>query len=541
MLDPTYPLFPVASFIACAITLIPLPWHLQAWNSGTCAFMMWTAATSFVRAVNSVIWKDNVENVAPVWCDITTQIMLGAGVGIPASILCISRRLYKITTIQAVAVTREDKRKDLYIDLSISVGIPIIALICHIVVHPHRFDIFEQIGCFPVTYYTLPTWFLWYLWPVGLGVVSFVYSALTLRSFIIRRAQFASLLSTTNVSLQRYFRLMLLSIADMLLTLPLSIWTVVTNSSVVMAPWVSWEETHYGWSRIGYRPALVWRQNATAQTAVEITRWLPVLCAIIFFGLFGFASEAQKNYKRIFNAFSRFVGYKPKPASKKPKFHMTMPTLKKVTTTRQNSDATLPVYSVGPQLSGKSLKDSFELGPYSPTSDKTAVSSPKSYTPSMYLSSPTRHQHSVASFEACASSSVGHLTLMEDDVSLVTHDRVDENVMPRGEDSFIVGGDYVASMSELRRHGFEDDFKPLPPLPSQADSTTTEPARASQAPTRTPLSLPTSPSRTYPSPFTWEPVRSPTRAEVHVPRRPTSVPSALDRQTHEIPLPLYAV
>lgn len=70
MPDPTYPLFPVVAFLAFVLGLVPLPWHLQAWNAGTCIFMLWASLSSFVKFVNAVIWNGNMENVAPVWCDI---------------------------------------------------------------------------------------------------------------------------------------------------------------------------------------------------------------------------------------------------------------------------------------------------------------------------------------------------------------------------------------------------------------------------------------------------------------------------------------
>lgn len=69
-LDPTYPLFPVVAFIGFVAVLVPLPWHLQAWNSGTCFFMMWTALACLNQFVNSIVWSGNVVNHSPAWCEI---------------------------------------------------------------------------------------------------------------------------------------------------------------------------------------------------------------------------------------------------------------------------------------------------------------------------------------------------------------------------------------------------------------------------------------------------------------------------------------
>lgn len=127
--DPTFPLYPTLSFLGFLLSVIPLPWHIQAWNSGTCAFMIWTGVTCLNGFINSLVWSGNLRNVAPVWCDIcmflgsfstpvididsypiASKIIIGASIGIPAATLCISRRLYTITAVQTVSITRQDVR-----------------------------------------------------------------------------------------------------------------------------------------------------------------------------------------------------------------------------------------------------------------------------------------------------------------------------------------------------------------------------------------------------------------------------------------------
>lgn len=70
--DPTayYPLFPVFAFLGFFLVLIPLPWHIQAWNVGTCAYILWASVACLLELVNSLVWRNNVLNPTPVWCDI---------------------------------------------------------------------------------------------------------------------------------------------------------------------------------------------------------------------------------------------------------------------------------------------------------------------------------------------------------------------------------------------------------------------------------------------------------------------------------------
>ncbi|KAJ4486624.1 pheromone receptor [Lentinula edodes] len=300
--DPTFPLFPLFAFLGFVLSVIPLSWHFQAWNSGTCAFMIWTGLACLVTGINSIIWADNALNVAPVWCDISSQIILGSSVGIPASTLCISRRLYRITSTQTVSITRDDKLRAIYSDLAIAVGLPILMLLLHIIVQPHRFNILEEYGCTSVTFDTLAAYFLYYMWPVAIGLVSLVYSSLILRTFYMRRIQFNHLLSSNGMmNPSRYLRLMLLALIDIMCTIPIGTYSIyVSLNGVILNPWISWDDTHFDFGRVVLIPAVIWRGDFRTYTSLQITRWLPIVCAFVFFALFGFAEEAMKNYRRAF-------------------------------------------------------------------------------------------------------------------------------------------------------------------------------------------------------------------------------------------------
>lgn len=126
MSDPTYPFFSVFAFLGFILVLLPLPWHLKAWNSGTCFYMMWASLACLNQFVNSVIWHGNSLNSAPIWCEICTfyfshacavdaedrttaiRIMMGASVGLPAASLCINRRLYHIITARAASISKNE-------------------------------------------------------------------------------------------------------------------------------------------------------------------------------------------------------------------------------------------------------------------------------------------------------------------------------------------------------------------------------------------------------------------------------------------------
>ena len=46
------------------------------WNAGACLYMIWTGIANLVLFINSIIWRGNALNWAPVWCDICEQIVV---------------------------------------------------------------------------------------------------------------------------------------------------------------------------------------------------------------------------------------------------------------------------------------------------------------------------------------------------------------------------------------------------------------------------------------------------------------------------------
>ncbi|GBE87045.1 Pheromone B alpha 3 receptor [Sparassis crispa] len=308
MSAPTYPLFPVFALLGFVLALIPLPWHLEAYNTATCYFIAWSSLACLNQFINSVVWANTSLNIAPIWCDISTRIITGAAVGLPAASLCINRRLYMIARLRATTVTRAEKRRAVLIDSLICVLFPIVCMVLEFIVQGHRFNIYEEIGCSPATYNTLLAYFLVNWWPVVIGLVSAVYCVLSLRAFAIRRAQFREFLTSNHSSLSfgRYFRLMALATTELLLTVPISSYLIYLNATTEpLEPWVSWSYVHYDFSRVEEMPAIIWRMNHEAVVALTIGQWLNPISAFIFFGYFGLASEARRHYKLAFCFISR--------------------------------------------------------------------------------------------------------------------------------------------------------------------------------------------------------------------------------------------
>jgi pheromone a factor receptor len=114
--------------------------------------MAWAGLGCLNAFINSVVWNNTTENKAPVWCDIcsctssslpsqfadrafllllvytASRFIVGVGVGLPAATLVISHRLYKIASRTVTFSTRAEKRRAIFIDLAIGLGIPILEM-----------------------------------------------------------------------------------------------------------------------------------------------------------------------------------------------------------------------------------------------------------------------------------------------------------------------------------------------------------------------------------------------------------------------------
>lgn len=95
--------FTVMTALGMFLVLLPLPWHWQARNFGTLLYIAWTFIGNLIYFVNSIVWRGNMANPSPIWCDISTKLAIGISIAYPACALCINRRLYNIATSRHVS------------------------------------------------------------------------------------------------------------------------------------------------------------------------------------------------------------------------------------------------------------------------------------------------------------------------------------------------------------------------------------------------------------------------------------------------------
>jgi pheromone a factor receptor len=61
--------------------------------------------------------------------------MVGLSVAIPTASLCINRRLYFVATQLSVTKSKAEKRREVFVDLAMGIGIPVLEMALRMFIH----------------------------------------------------------------------------------------------------------------------------------------------------------------------------------------------------------------------------------------------------------------------------------------------------------------------------------------------------------------------------------------------------------------------
>ena len=207
-----YPEIPVLSFISAALTLVPLIWYLRARNIAAVAIGIWLSVTNLTYAVDALVWGEDTDIKAEVWCDIgklfhplppilteglskATVFITGSRIALPAACLSICIHLERLASFSSQTSTSQAKRRRIIFECLMCFGMPVVyillrafslnlcvlllkytAYLLDLVVQPRRFNLFYGFGCRPATYPTVATIFLVMIPPLLLTVATIVYA-----------------------------------------------------------------------------------------------------------------------------------------------------------------------------------------------------------------------------------------------------------------------------------------------------------------------------------------------------------------------------
>ncbi|KAJ7643058.1 GPCR fungal pheromone mating factor, partial [Mycena polygramma] len=310
-----HPEFAPVAIIAALSLFLPLPWHWRARNVATLSIIAWLFVTNIIFAVDALVWADSINIVGLVWCDISTKLIIGGNFALPAACLCRCIHLEQVSSVRTVRVTPTDKKRRQIFEACMCFGLPILFMALHYVVQGHRFDIIEDYGCRPSTYYSIPAIFIIWIPPLLMATASLVFAGLALRHFIQRRITFAAHLDANHSALttSRYLRLMLMSTLQMFWSIGLTIFTLwFTTISIPIRPWTTWADVHSNFSRVDQYPTLFTPEIILS--GYYALWWTVPASTFIFVAFFAFGAEALAEYKKGFLWVRRVVFRRPPPS-----------------------------------------------------------------------------------------------------------------------------------------------------------------------------------------------------------------------------------
>jgi pheromone a factor receptor len=442
-----------APFIALGLVLVTLPHHWRVRNIATLSIIAWLSAYNIIFGVNAIIWDGNVEIRARVWCDIATKIKIGADAALPGCALCMARQLNRIACGLEMSPKGWRHRAP---DILLCWGLPVIIMAAHYIVQGHRFDIIEDLGCFPAIYISLPSIFILDLSQFIPGVLALVFCSLALWKLHRRRVAFHIMLKAPGSSLSpsRYIRLMIMTFFIGTWSALLSAVSTANEYNTGLEPWTNWTAVHADFSFIGQDTDSDFASTPGALTCIYLLWWAVPLSSLSFFGFFGIGEEAMKDYQANANWVRRVIlGREPEPVPSN--------------VASVDADWRFLVYS-GPPAPRAGIIDARNY----PRTDSLASVGKRSISstrdPSLDDSFGAVGRRSISSAREDSLDSLGPIG--RSNISSACEDSLDDSLGPIGRSN--ISSTRVDSLDDLAEKGSISSvryIRPLPPIPYPYD------------------------------------------------------------------------
>ncbi|PFH48841.1 hypothetical protein AMATHDRAFT_179768 [Amanita thiersii Skay4041] len=297
---------PLFAFLTAVLVIIPLPWHWRDRNVATVALILWLFVVDVIYGVNAVVWAGNVQDPAPVWCDISTKLVVGASYALPLCTLCICKHLEAVSSTRKTSYDIKDRHRRMIFESIMCFGLPCIFMTLHYVVQGHRYDIFEDFGCQPAFYISLPAVFIVWFPQLLFSLITLIYAAIAFLHFMQRRMTFGVHLQDSKYALtpSRYLRLIAMSLTETVWGTTLTSYNLYNNIYPGLRPWTNWAGVHSNFSQVAFYPAVSLPPQVFS--AMMFLWWAMPASSFIFF-IFGLDEEALREYGKVWMLFRRYI------------------------------------------------------------------------------------------------------------------------------------------------------------------------------------------------------------------------------------------
>ena len=288
-------LLPILAAFSLVLCAPPLVWHLRNRNLAASALVIWVMLQNVFNFSNPLIWP--TDDLSIWWhgyglCDIESKLTIASNIGFPASLLCVIRYLAVVLDTKHTVLRSGGgyRSRQLLIEATLCIALPILILVLHLVIQDTRYYIFAIAGCVPSYDDSWVSIVLIHIWGPVINLIAGGYAILVVVRLIRYRRDFGSVLSASSSSLtkSRFLRLFLMSMVLVVVALPLQLYGLIENVSHYKFKPYSWTRVHAHWGNIILIPTF---------GLVTGDHWVQVSVGFAVFLFFGLGKDAMKLYR----------------------------------------------------------------------------------------------------------------------------------------------------------------------------------------------------------------------------------------------------
>ncbi|KAJ3970125.1 GPCR fungal pheromone mating factor, partial [Lentinula raphanica] len=276
--------------------------YSTARNTGTCLFMAWIGLACIILSINSFLWKDTISNLAPVWCDISSKLLVGSNAAIASVASCINIRLWlvasdRVRTLEVCAVCSRVQDSDFCI---IRTGMKVHPSVTEYFVQNRRFDIYEGFGCRAASDNVLLMYLLLLAPQFLLGIASTTFFG----AHYMLETQYSPAFHQRTTLSASFLGFLILGGLSIVCSVAYTTFVVYFSATAdgslgSFTLWQSWDLTHRNISAVNVYTEEEWRGDTMTEVLLEANRWIFVGLAYLFFLVFGLTSEVRRRYRRL--------------------------------------------------------------------------------------------------------------------------------------------------------------------------------------------------------------------------------------------------
>ncbi|KAG9523325.1 STE3-domain-containing protein, partial [Aureobasidium melanogenum] len=254
----------------------PLIWHLRNRNTAAVFMVFWIMLMNFLSIINVIIWpyidmRDMYDGQG--LCDVEVKLLGGRITGLNAAVLCLLRALAAVlnTDKTLLGPSKAQKRRNTAIELAWCVGLPLLTIVLQYIVQLNRFGLIGVSGCQLMSYSSRISFVLIWLAPIVTNAVAVYYAILVIIRLHKYRSSFNNILSSSNTTRGRFFRLFAISSILILGITPVQIYIIVTQYPHQNLP--------FSFSKL-HNPA-TWNSSIVMPSTVLYDRWANLACGFL--------------------------------------------------------------------------------------------------------------------------------------------------------------------------------------------------------------------------------------------------------------------